>query len=310
MKRKKGLARERFIMTVSSAFVLSALTLAGIYMRKKNFTEEEDYLAKLESVEENTMEVLDQAAKSSLGSLTDQNSFNALFENDMDYLPTDDEISEAGSGTVELGKTEENTAQNKDSVAAGSKEDRIVQNIPAKEVQTPVINEIIAEEEFTDIVPVNEEMTIVEEIPVEPESPQRELSFEEQLVRPVNGSVLIPYSMSASVYFPTLDHYSYNPAQIISAEQGTEVKACADGRVKEIYQDAVLGEVLKMDLGSGYEAVYGQLCNISVAVGDYVSSGQVIAKVQSPTRFYTSEGSNLYFQLKADNEALNPEAYY
>lgn len=332
MKReKKGMRRERIILVASSAFVLAALTMTGIYMRKNEETKEEDYLAKLQSVEESTIEALDQAAKENLGSMTDQNSFNALFENDMDFMPLEEEISVTGSGTVEMGTQKgitdpiDKTAQNpvgNDKIQA--EEIIKTQTVGGEALNAGAVNEEVisgqpVSEEITVSEPVNEEITggesvdgelISDIIPVMEETPQKVLIFEEELVRPVNGSVLIPYNMSASVYFPTLAHYAYNPAQIISAKQGEEVLACADGQVKEILRDPKLGEVLKLDLGDGYEAVYGQLCNISVAVGDYVSAGEVIAKVQNPTYFYSAEGCNLYFELKADNEPVNPEAYY
>ena len=54
----------------------------------------------------------------------------------------------------------------------------------------------------------------------------------------------------------------------------------------------------------------GQLCDIAVSEGDFVTAGQRIAKIQNPTRFYSVEGSNLYFELRAGDESVNPEAYY
>ena len=48
---------------------------------------------------------------------------------------------------------------------------------------------------------------------------------------PVNGHVLIDYSMDQSVYFPTLDQYKLSPAIAVQAVEGAPVTAAADGTV-------------------------------------------------------------------------------
>ena len=62
------------------------------------------------------------------------------------------------------------------------------------------------------------------------------LNFEEdsQLLWPVDGNVLMSYSMDKTVYFSTLDQYRYNPAMIISGAVNDNVIAAAPGLVKSI----------------------------------------------------------------------------
>ena len=55
-----------------------------------------------------------------------------------------------------------------------------------------------------------------------------------KLVWPVNGTVLMSYSMDKTVYFSTLDQYKYNPALIISAAENDQVIAGTTGIVKSI----------------------------------------------------------------------------
>jgi septal ring factor EnvC (AmiA/AmiB activator) len=64
-----------------------------------------------------------------------------------------------------------------------------------------------------------------------------------------------------------------------------------------------------MDIGSGYEVVYGQLKDVCVAEGYRVSEGDVIGCVSEPTKYYSVEGPNLYFQLLKDGEPVNPLEY-
>lgn len=135
------------------------------------------------------------------------------------------------------------------------------------------------------------------------------LSFDrdEGLAWPVNGNVIMNYSMDHTIYFATLMQYKCNPAIIIDAEIGTEVKAAADGVITGI--DATneeTGMTVTMEIGDGYSVVYGQLDNLNHDVGDFVTMGDTIGTVAEPTKYYTVEGSNLYFQVMENGKTINP----
>lgn len=136
-----------------------------------------------------------------------------------------------------------------------------------------------------------------------------EFAANEVLMWPVDGNVILSYSMDKPVYFSTLAQYKYNPAVIIAGEVGTEVVAVTEGEVKSIETNAQTGTTLTMDIGSGYEVVYGQLKDVCVAEGYRVSEGDVIGCVSEPTKYYSVEGPNLYFQLLKDGEPVNPLEY-
>jgi septal ring factor EnvC (AmiA/AmiB activator) len=126
------------------------------------------------------------------------------------------------------------------------------------------------------------------------------------LVWPVVGNVLINYSMDKTVYFPTLDQYKYNPAIVIQANEGDMITAAAAGKVTEVFTDPQIGNAVTMDLGNGYEVTYGQLEGILVSEGSYVSMGDMIAQVAAPTKYYSVEGTNVYFKLTKDGSPVNP----
>lgn len=134
-------------------------------------------------------------------------------------------------------------------------------------------------------------------------------SEEEVLSWPVDGNVIIPYSMEQTVYFSTLDQYKYNPALIIAGEVGEEVWAATDGEVTGITTDAQTGTTVTVNLGDGYEAIYGQLGEVFVEQGDRVNEGVLIGYLGEPTKYYSVEGCNLYFQLLKDGEPVNPLHY-
>ena len=101
-----------------------------------------------------------------------------------------------------------------------------------------------------------------------------------KLLWPVNGNILMSYSMDKTVYFSTLDQYKYNPALTVN-----------------------------VDIGNGYELFYGQLKEVPVKVGDQVEAKTIIGYVSAPTKYYSVEGSNVYFEMRKDGQPVNPMEY-
>lgn len=129
---------------------------------------------------------------------------------------------------------------------------------------------------------------------------------ESTLEWPASGAVLIGYSMDQTVYFSTLEQYKYNPALIIGGEVGEYIGASAPGIVTNIEQNAQTGLTVTLDMGNGYSAVYGQLKEIPLEVGDYVNTGEIVGYLSEPTKYYSVEGPNLYFEILKDGEPVNP----
>lgn len=146
---------------------------------------------------------------------------------------------------------------------------------------------------------------------IEPSVQESPLVFSEEdiLSWPVDGNVLIPFNMEQTVYFATLDQYKYNPAVIIAGDVGEEVWAATDGKVTSIKEDAQTGTTVTVDLGDGFEAIYGQLGELHVKEGDRIEEGVLIGYLGEPTKYYSVEGCNLYFQLLKDGEAVDPLHY-
>lgn len=128
----------------------------------------------------------------------------------------------------------------------------------------------------------------------------------EGLLWPVQGNVILNYSMDHVIYHPTLNSYRTNPAILIGAEAGTPVTAAARGIVLEVADDPVTGITVTMDIGDGYTLVYGQLTDVTVTSGDLVEAGASVGVIAVPSRYYTLEGSNLYFQVWKEDETMNP----
>ena len=322
--RKQNIKKERIIMIASSAFVMAALTMTGVYM-KENSVQNQDNgysidFTEMESQVESRYQEIDDTSKNQnpQTSVVGPQSgipMQEVPEDDLDYLP----MEEAGSSLIEIPGLTDGIHAEED--VSSDEQLAMLEERRAEEQQ--------ANESRNDVAPAAPAESAIEEQPPEVQEPaqeqtdQQEPAPEEQptgrklgfssdqgLIRPVSGDVLIPYSMDHTVYFTTLDHYKFNPATIYQVSEGTPVVACAEAQVATIFNDEEIGQAVTLDLGNGYQVVYGQLQGINVAVGDYVAPGQIIGTIATPTIYYCLEGSNLYFLLEQDGAALDPQNMY
>lgn len=126
---------------------------------------------------------------------------------------------------------------------------------------------------------------------------------------PVNGNILLDYSMDQTTYFPTLDQYKLNPAIAVQAVENAPVVAACAGKVFAVEETAETGTTVTMELGNGYQAIYGQLTDLTVSAGDTVERGTIIGYINAPTKYYSTEGSNLYFAMNRNGEPIDPILY-
>lgn len=267
--RRKTFSKERIIMAASSVLVLGALTATGLWMRGEEDAQDDGYVVDFSAIEnEADAENGMEADISVAGNAVE----NAVSTDDLDYDPY---FQETGSAKVE----------NPDLSKSSSMSDGAAPEAP--------VAEDTADDEDAQAISTAMQPT---------------LNFEEgdSLVWPVVGNVLINYSMDKTIYFPTLDQYKYNPAIVIQASEGDMITAAAAGKVTSVFEDAQIGTAVTMDLGNGYEVTYGQLDNVLVSEGSYVSMGDMIAQVAAPTAYYSVEGTNVYFKLTKDKTPINP----
>ena len=74
---------------------------------------------------------------------------------------------------------------------------------------------------------------------------------------PLEGEmkVVLGYSTDHAIYDPTLEQYRTNASVSLSAKQGTEVKAAADGVVKEVKKDAQAGNLVRIAHGEDWHCL-------------------------------------------------------
>jgi len=337
--RRNNGKKERIIMIASSVFVLSALTLTGIYLQSENAEPEDDgYTIDLEalrnSADDKSQEIAENLEQE--GVELSENTVPGGIEDDLDYMPPD---LEAGTNQIEIpgltdgiseqtekpgetekpintgkpGSTQKPDGTSQPAVTPENNGQQVSENQQVEQAPEDQQEEQAPEEQ-------QEEQTLEEQQAAaepadweqQPVAVSRELHFAEAdgLLRPLDGEVLLPFSMDRSIYFSTLEHYKYNPALILQAEEGTAVAACAEGKVVNVFEDAEIGNAVTMELGDGYEITYGQLKEINVTSGSYVESGETIGKVAAPTKYFSIEGANLYLKLTAAGTPVDPEKLF
>ena len=188
------------------------------------------------------------------------------------------------------------------------------EEVEEKKSETDILEEEVPEEEVSEEIPEEKngvssnEEKVTEEVSV---SNAVNINFNDgsMILWPIAGELLMDYSMDKTVYFKTLDQYKYNPALVIAAAENDQIIAGAAGIVKSIDNSAQTGTTVNVDLGNGYEAFYGQLQNVLVKTGEYVEATTALGYVAEPTKYYSSEGTNVYFEMRKDGQPVNPKEY-
>ncbi|WMI81363.1 M23 family metallopeptidase [Anaerotignum sp. MB30-C6] len=125
---------------------------------------------------------------------------------------------------------------------------------------------------------------------------------------PLQGEIVMPYSVDCAIYDPTLNQYHTSDTLSISAQTGEVVKAAEKGKVKEITKDEEKGNSVVVEHDNGWLTTYSQLADeISVEVGEAVTKGQTVGTVGEPTKYTVALGSHVEFAVEKDGETVDPE---
>lgn len=269
-------------MISASAFVLTALTMAGVYVREQS-KDNGEYRVDLseldgQSVADKTSEIAENIGV---------NQQDLIVADDLDADPDFWEVDSPGVEAELAGNTDEKVTAEE----AGENNSNIAEDVTLEE------DAMLAEGDEVQTQEAGAEQVIIANY---------NFPAEQALTWPLYGDLIMNYSMDKTVYFKTLGQYRYNPALVIKAEVGTDVISSANGVVKEVYSNKELGNAIVLEIGEGYELTYGQMDNIAVNAGDVVETGTFLGTVAEPSVYYSSEGSNLYMKMTKDGIPVNP----
>lgn len=315
--RKNGrnnIGKERLIMIASSAFVMAALTMTGVYVKEQKQEKNDGYTLDFNSLENDLSDKVEEIGQSrkeqgrteasDVSESTGRKlAANPVTEDDLDYDP----LSEVGSSLVEIPGLTDQKATEKEKIVEENKIEVSKNEEAQEELQASTKEDQESKEEnLAEAEPEAGQKTASVNGGSVENGRNLNFSMEQGLIRPVDGEVLMHYSMDSSVYFATLDQYKYNPAVLFGAPEDAPVSACAQGLVLSVFSNEEIGNAVTLDLGNGYQATYGQLKDIQVSEGSLIEAGTLLGYVAAPTKYYSLEGSNVYFALTCNNTPVNP----
>ena len=131
-----------------------------------------------------------------------------------------------------------------------------------------------------------------------------------KITRPVSGDTVLDYAMETLSYNPTTRDWRVHNGIDIAAEAGTKVCSAADGTVYTVYEDETMGMTVVIRHDGGYVTKYSSLAEeVSVSVGQAVSSGDVIGTVGCTALLETAIGDHVHFSVTCNGEDVDPNAF-
>ena len=131
-----------------------------------------------------------------------------------------------------------------------------------------------------------------------------------KITRPVSGDTVLDYAMETLSYNPTTRDWRVHNGIDIAAEAGTKVCSAADGTVYTVYEDETMGTTVVIRHDGGYVTKYSSLAEeVSVSVGQAVSSGDVIGTVGCTALLETAIGEHVHFSVTCNGEDVDPNAF-
>ncbi len=103
--------------------------------------------------------------------------------------------------------------------------------------------------------------------------------------------------------------YMQNSGVLYTAENPYDIVAVLDGKVAEIKEDEILGNVLVIEHNSDLKTTYQSISDIKVKVGDEVKQGDIIA-TSGENKLNDANKNCLLFEVYNKGQLINPEKFY
>ena len=171
---------------------------------------------------------------------------------------------------------------------------------PAREEDTPA-----AQTQKEPVVkPVQEPETPPQTVVANAEKPVKEKIF----TLPVQSAVVERgYSGQTLVKDPTMGDWRTHGGTDFLCDEGDDVIAVLDGAVTEIFTDAMMGQCIRLDHGSGLESLYcGVIPHDGLKVGKQVTVGQKIGRAANDTLAESAQECHLHLEMTEEGIPLDP----
>lgn len=131
-------------------------------------------------------------------------------------------------------------------------------------------------------------------------------------VTPVEGKLLKNHDSETLVYSVTMNDYRVHLGIDVEAPVGSAVYSIADGKIKSVYQDYMMGTCIEIEHKNGIVSCYKNLSETlpdGIKEGATVTSGQLIAGVGETAIIEQCDEAHLHFEIKKNNEYVDPLDY-
>lgn len=129
------------------------------------------------------------------------------------------------------------------------------------------------------------------------------------LAWPVQGDIIMGFSVNETVYYKTQDWYAISEGILIRSDIGTPVYCAADCTIGQITEHEKYGTCVKTDMGNGYFLYYGQLKEVELKSGETLKKGDLVGYVNRPSEYFELEDSHLYLQMIRNEKPVDPTNY-
>lgn len=153
-------------------------------------------------------------------------------------------------------------------------------------------------EEVISYAPPSIDLSLLKKVQMAVSRPADPLLY---MSKPVSGKIVSPFGWRVH---PISKQEMMHEGIDIESALGTNIKAAASGKVKNVSENAQYGKMIIIEHSQTIDTVYGHLGEINVNSGDLISQGQVIGKVGKTGM---TNGGILYFEIREQGKAINPE---
>ncbi len=130
-----------------------------------------------------------------------------------------------------------------------------------------------------------------------------------ELSLPLTGLLAKKHDSEVQVFSPTMNDYRVHLGIDIATVEGADVLAAADGTVKKIWKDPMMGYCLAIEHSGDTVTVYKNLAATlpdGIAEGSKVNAGDKIASVGDSSLIEVAEEPHLHFEVTVKDLQTDP----
>ena len=124
-----------------------------------------------------------------------------------------------------------------------------------------------------------------------------------RMIYPVKGEITSPFGSREHPVFKTqIEHTGID----ISAVEGDDILAAADGVVNQTGEDPQLGKYVVIDHGQNIQTLYAHCSSVTCRIGQQIKQGDIIARVGSTGN---ATSSHLHLEVLVEGQPADPQPW-